>query len=170
MTLKLICFFTLLFSTLQAADIATNFLFMDENRLADIAIAKIRPRKLFGVVQTITFDEACTEIELKVYGTLFGKKNEKAAFEDMCILAKADHPVWQIYLASLFYDGREWAPANHDLSFLFFQSACNNTTLSNGIYELDEFASDLFTHLKRIYSLETVTLTQQLNELILLNR
>ena len=102
------------------------------------------------------FEDAYSGAELKVYGKF--KTNESLVFKEMCFIAALNHPVWQIYLSRMFYEGREWLPRNLEVSHKLYQIVCYNTYLIEQTYDLDPFARVHLAYLQDVFrSLEDVS-------------
>jgi len=95
------------------------------------------------------FVYAYSGAELRVYGGF--TTHERTVFKEMCMIAALNHPVWQIYLSRMFYDGREWLSKDKQFSYKLYEMVCNNTSLIEETYDLDPFARDHLSYLQEVF-------------------
>jgi len=148
MVIRLILCCSLLILKTEATEleIAKQIFSMDEPTLKSALCTYMKRPKDRKVPD---FEDAYSDAELKVYGKF--KTNESLVFKEMCMIAGLNHPVWQIYLSRMFYEGREWLPRNLEMSHKLYQMVCNNTYLIEQTYDLDPFARVHLAYLQDVF-------------------
>lgn len=133
--LILCCSLLILKTEASELEIAEQIFSMDESILKSTLCTYMKKPKAQKVPD---FEDAYSDAIDRVYGKF--KTNESLVFKEMCFIAVLNHPVWQIYLSRMFYEGREWLPRNLEMSHKLYQMVCNNTYLIEQTYDLDPFA------------------------------
>ena len=148
MIIRLMFFFTVFILKTEAMEreIAEQIFAMDEPTLkATLCTHMKKPT----TQKAPDFVYAYSDAELRVYGKF--KTNESLVFKEMCMIAALNHPVWQIYLSRMFYEGREWLPKNLEMSHKLYQMVCNNTYLIEETYDLVPFARVHLAYLQDVF-------------------